>query len=116
VNTKTAPERSSMAGRSGRRVLGETARPVIDFSANLNPAPPVVSPDFSFRHLASYPDDQYIVLRDALSGSSGRPAEEIAVGKGSIELIRLFAWLPSLKETGVRIPQPTFGEYEFSHA
>jgi len=113
VNTKTAPEKVVHGGKI-RKVLGETARPVIDFSANLNPAPPVVSPDFSFRHLASYPDDQYIVLKDALSGVFGRPAEEIAVGNGSIELIRLFALAAISEGDRVRIPQPTFGEYEFS--
>jgi threonine-phosphate decarboxylase len=113
VNTKTAPEKVVHGGKI-RKVLGQTARPVIDFSANLNPAPPVVSPDFSFRHLASYPDDQYITLKEALSGVFGRAVDEIAVGNGSIELIRLFAMAAISAGDRVRIPQPTFGEYEFS--
>ncbi len=113
MNTKTAPEKVVHGGKI-RKVLGETGKPVIDFSANLNPAPPLVSPDFSFRHLGSYPDDQYTVLKEALSGVFGRPVDEIAVGNGSIELIRLFASAALSPGDRVRIPSPTFGEYEFS--
>lgn len=109
----TAPEKVVHGGRI-RTVLGETGRPVIDFSANMNPAPPLVSPDFSFRHLESYPDDHYIVLKEALSSVFGRPVDEIAVGNGSIELIRLFAMAAISPGDRVRIMRPTFGEYEFS--
>jgi threonine-phosphate decarboxylase len=113
VKFSSAPGKVVHGGRI-RTVLGTTGIPVIDFSANLNPAPPLVPADFSFRHLESYPDDQYIVLKEALSSVFCRPVDEIAVGNGSIELIRLFAMAAISPGGRVRIRQPTFGEYEFS--
>jgi threonine-phosphate decarboxylase len=97
-----------------KKVREETGRPVIDFSANLNPAPPPVFPDFSSDFLAYYPDDDYTILKETISGIFNHPIDEIAVGNGSIELIRLFAFATLSPGERVRIYRPTFGEYELS--
>jgi threonine-phosphate decarboxylase len=97
-----------------KKIREQTGRPVIDFSANLNPAPPPVSPDFSLEYLAYYPDDDYTRLKETISGIFNRPIDEIAVGNGSMELIRLFAFATLSPGDRVRIHRPTFEEYELS--
>jgi threonine-phosphate decarboxylase len=97
-----------------KKIREETGRPVIDFSANLNPAPPPVFPDLSPGYLGYYPDNDYTGLKKTISGIFNRPIDEIAVGNGSIELIRLFAFATCSPGDRVRIHQPTFGEYELS--
>ncbi len=97
-----------------QQVRKNTGRDILDFSANLNPAPPAVVPDLRPEHLSCYPDDTYAALKEVISVIFKRPVEEIAVGNGSIELIRVFCYATLSKGDRVRISQPTFGEYELS--
>ncbi|MCE5297856.1 MAG: histidinol-phosphate aminotransferase family protein [Methanoregulaceae archaeon] len=97
-----------------RQFCQEKGEKVIDFSANLNPWPPAVSLDISSEMVSCYPDDRYQLLKETIAGRFHRPVEEIAVGNGSIELIRVFCLATLSPGDRVRIRQPTFGEYEMS--
>jgi threonine-phosphate decarboxylase len=103
-----------MHGGFIKQIREKTCRPVIDFSANLNPFPPLVSVDLSPDLLSWYPDDQYTTLKECISRKFNRPPDEIAVGNGSIELIRTFCHAVLSTGDKVRTGNPTFGEYEFS--
>jgi threonine-phosphate decarboxylase len=96
---------------SQRRLSG---RPLLDFSANLNPFPPEIpwKPDPST--LASYPDDRYEALREVIGRTFHRPPEEIAVGNGSMEIIRIFCQATLSDGDEFDVEHPTFGEYELS--
>jgi threonine-phosphate decarboxylase len=101
-------------GGKVRQFSLESGDAVIDFSANLNPWPPAVPLDIPEKIVSCYPDDRYLVLKEMIAGRFHRPVEEIAVGNGSIELIRIFCLAALSKGDRVRIRQPTFGEYEMS--
>ena len=96
---------------SQRRLSG---RPLMDFSANLNPFPPEIPwrPDPST--LASYPDDRYEALREVIGKTFHRPPEEIAVGNGSMEVIRIFCQATLSDGGSFHVEHPTFGEYGLS--
>jgi len=96
---------------SHRRLSG---RPLLDFSANLNPFPPEIpwKPDPS--SLSSYPDDRYEALREVIGRTFHRPPEEIAVGNGSMEIIRIFCQATFTDGDEFSVEHPTFGEYELS--
>ena len=110
---KEIPERVVHGGRElwHRRHSG---RALLDFSANLNPFPP----EFPWRPdpsaLSSYPDDRYEDLREAIGKTFGRRPEEIAVGNGSMEIIRVFCQAVLQPGDGFYLDPPTFGEYELS--
>jgi len=91
-----------------------SGRPLLDFSANLNPFPPEVPWEPDPSALSSYPDDRYEALREAIGRAFGRPVEEIAVGNGSMELIRVFCQAVLSPGDGYYLDPPTFGEYELS--
>lgn len=101
-------------GGKVRQFSQESGDAVIDFSANLNPWPPAVPLDIPEKIVTCYPDDRYQVLKEMIAGRFHRPVEEIAVGNGSIELIRIFCLAALSQGDRVRIRQPTFGEYEMS--
>jgi threonine-phosphate decarboxylase len=92
----------------------ETGQEMLDFSANINPFPPALHAEFPAGCLEHYPDDCYSLLKEEISRVFHRPPEEIAVGNGSIELIRVFCSSVLGPGDRVRIENPTFGEYEFS--
>ena len=93
---------------------GRSGIPLLDFSANLNPFPPEIPwrPDPSA--LASYPDDRYEALRELIGRTFHRSPEEIAVGNGSMEIIRVFCQAALSKGDGFIVDDPTFGEYALS--
>jgi threonine-phosphate decarboxylase len=91
-----------------------SGRPLLDFSANLNPFPPKVPWEPDPSALSSYPDDRYEALREAIGRTFGRQPEEIAVGNGSMELIRVFCQAALSPGDGFFTAPPTFGEYELS--
>jgi threonine-phosphate decarboxylase len=111
--TSTFPEKVVHGGKI-KQICEDTGRSVIDFSANLNPFVPPVTPDFSLDLLGRYPDDRYMSLKETISALFNRPVDEIAVGNGSIELIRVFCLATLSPGKRVRIVNPTFGEYELS--
>jgi len=87
---------------------------VIDFSVNSNPfgPPPAVTKALAEVAIDRYPDSEAIELRRALATKLGVTTNNILVGNGSIELVRLVALAYLEKGDLVLIPQPTFGEYE----
>jgi threonine-phosphate decarboxylase len=106
----------------GRAVHGGTllwhrrrsGRPILDFSANLNPFPPEISWDPDPSGLASYPDDRYEALREVIGRLFHRAPDEIAVGNGSMEIIRVFCQATLSDGDSFHVEYPTFGEYELS--
>ncbi|OPX66167.1 MAG: Aspartate aminotransferase [Methanoregulaceae archaeon PtaB.Bin056] len=101
-------------GGTGIRTRKETGAPILDFSASINPYPPHLAPTLDPYRLEHYPDDTYMDLKEVIAGRFNREVGEIAVGNGSIEVIRVFcAAVLSPGDRVVTYP-PTFGEYEFS--
>jgi threonine-phosphate decarboxylase len=94
--------------------LEKTGQNAIDFSASLNPFPPEMEWDFPPSLLDHYPDDDYIQLKEIIGHLFNRDVEEIAVGNGSIELIRSFCQVIFRKNGAAKIDTPTFGEYLLS--
>ena len=88
----------------------------LDFSANLNPFAPHVpwtpSPDC----LEHYPDDRYPALKEAIARAFGRREDEIAVGNGSVEVIRSFCQAALAPGNRVLIDRATFGDYRVAAA
>jgi len=89
-------------------------RPIIDFSANINP---LGIPDSAkealtgyFDDLLHYPDTECRRLRRVLSKLWGVDTASILMGCGSTELI--YTIIFALKPERVFIPSPTFTEYE----
>jgi len=80
----------------------------------LNPLPPRLDPVLDPRELEYYPDDGYTLLKETIGRLFNRRVDEIAVGNGSIELIRVFCACVLSPGDHVSIPSPTFGEYEDS--
>jgi threonine-phosphate decarboxylase len=91
-----------------------SGRPLLDFSANLNPFPPEISWEPDPSALASYPDDRYEALREAIGRTFHRSPGEIAVGNGSMEIIRVFCQAALTAGDGYLVNPPTFGEYGLS--
>jgi threonine-phosphate decarboxylase len=94
--------------------LEKTGQTAIDFSASLNPFPPAMEWDFPASLLDHYPDDDYIQLKEVIGRLFHRDVEEIAVGNGSIELIRSFCLAMFRNNSAAKIDTPTFGEYLLS--
>jgi threonine-phosphate decarboxylase len=91
-----------------------TGKRILDFSASINPFPPAVAWDASRAVLDEYPDDSYARLKEAIGDRFNREADEIAVGNGSIELIRVFCSVTLKPGSSIWHEKPTFGEYELS--
>lgn len=102
-------------GGNGKRQREKTKNNVLDFSASTNPFAPVFEWYCDPELLAQYPDDRYFELKDCIASAYNRSPDEICVGNGSIELIRVFC---SVVFRGDKkrffIKAPTFGEYELS--
>ena len=110
-------------------MLGIPPQDILDFSANLNPfGPPpgevealcgVSCEELKLRvkqgvseAISHYPDSEAYHLRRSLAERLGIKAENILVGSGSTELIRLAALAYFDKGDRVLIIEPTFGEYQ----
>lgn len=102
-------------GGTGKRIREKTQKNIVDFSASTNPFPPRFAWTCDPTSLEYYPDDTYFALKELIASVFHRPAEEICVGNGSIELIRVFCSV-ALKGNKKRFfcESPTFGEYELS--
>lgn len=105
------PKRAEHGGRVRWHRTRERGE-LLDFSANVNPYPPEIpwKPDPSV--LKDYPDDRYETLKEVIADRFGRDAAEVAVGNGSIELIRAFCSAILGDGDTARIDTPTFAEYE----
>lgn len=92
-----------------RRIFGES---LLDVSASMNPFVPEFSCAYNHADLAVYPDDSYTALKEKIASVFGRDTDEICVGNGSAEIIRVFCKVTDGKTC--RIDMPTFGEYGLS--
>jgi threonine-phosphate decarboxylase len=102
-------------GGTGKRQREKTKKNVLDFSASTNPFPPLFEWHCDPAFLAYYPDDSYAELKRQIASTFNRSAEEICVGNGSIELIRVFCSVALKgKEKTFFTESPTFGEYALS--
>jgi threonine-phosphate decarboxylase len=102
-------------GGTGKRQREKTKKNVLDFSASTNPFPPQFVWHCDPQVLAYYPDDSYAELKSQIASTFNRSIEEICVGNGSIELIRVFCSVALKgKERTFFTESPTFGEYALS--
>jgi histidinol-phosphate aminotransferase len=97
-------------------MLGVAPQDILDFSANLNPfGPPVrVMEALSGIDVANYPDSDAYYLRSFLAERLGMSSNNILIGSGSTELIRLAALAYFGKDDKVLLIEPTYGEYELA--
>ena len=106
------------------RALGLRPEDVLDFSASVSPLGPPGGVRDALRgaDLATYPDPQCLLLREAISAHLSRqdsatvPVSRILAGNGSTEIIHLLARAylspPRLGATNsVFLLTPTYGEY-----
>lgn len=107
------PERE-IHGGTGKRQRENTRKNVLDFSASINPFPPVFAWNVDPEDLRQYPDDGYCELKNLIAQTFHRAAEEICVGNGSIELIRVFCSIMLKKNKKFFAEPHTFGEYSLS--
>jgi len=94
--------------------MGFTPEAVVDFSVCSNPfmPPPEVRKVFDTIAVNRYPDSEATEFRECLSGKLGVAPDNILVGNGAVELIRLIALTYFRPGDSVLILEPTFGEYK----
>jgi threonine-phosphate decarboxylase len=110
------PERV-VHGGTGKLQREKTQKNILDFSASVNPFPPEFDWHLDPADLAAYPDDTYGELKERIGAAYSRNPEEICVGNGSIEIIRVFCSVTLGRGPGKKqffVEPVTFGEYEFS--
>ena len=100
--------------RAELSAIGLTPEAVLDFSVCTNPfmPPPGIKKILSAIPIGQYPDSEATELRQHLSKVLGLPPENILVGSGTTELIRLIALTYFGHGDRVLIPEPTYGEYQ----
>ena len=95
-------------------IYGVNRSEIIDFSGNINPLgiSPIAKAEMAknLDLITTYPDRNYVSLRNSLSKFTGVNAEHIIVGNGSTELISLMIQMKKPKE--ILIIGPTYSEYE----
>jgi threonine-phosphate decarboxylase len=101
-------------GGNGKWQREKTRKNVLDFSASTNPFPPRFAWNPGEVELEWYPDDQYHELKKRIADTFHRKPEEICVGNGSIEIIRVFCSVVLGQDKTFFLTPPTFGEYELS--
>ena len=97
---------------------GLSPNAVIDFSANTNPygPPPRVRAALASLTLDRYPDRHAHDLAAGIAERHGVPVEQVLVGNGSVELIRLLAQAYLEPGDACLLVEPTFGEYRAAAA
>ena len=96
------------------KALGIDTNNILDFSVSTNPfmPPPGTKEKMGAAFIEQYPDSQSTELRQRLSGRLGLAPENILVGSGTTELIRLIAFAYFRQGDYVLLLEPTYGEYE----
>ena len=94
--------------------LGILPDKVLDFSVSTNPfgPPPGIETALRQASIDRYPDSDATELRLLLARKLGVNADNLIIGSGSTELIRLIATSYFGLDDTVIIPQPTYGDYE----
>jgi threonine-phosphate decarboxylase len=102
-------------GGTGKQQREKTKKNVLDFSASTNPFAPVFEWHCDSSILGYYPDNEYNRLKSRIASTFHRDFDEICVGNGSIEIIRIFCSV-ALKGNKKYFftESPTFGEYDLS--
>lgn len=101
-------------GGTGKRQHEKTGKNLLDFSASLNPLPPHFAWHCDPVCVSAYPDNEYLRLKECIARAFCRDPEEICVGNGSIELIRVFCSVTLSENKTFVTESPTFGEYALS--
>ncbi len=98
------------------RALGLTPATVLDFSVCTNPFMPPPGTEKAVTNIDTrqYPDSAATELRERLARTLGVTPDNILVGSGTTELIRLIALAYFRKQDPVLIIEPTYGEYELA--
>jgi threonine-phosphate decarboxylase len=107
------PERV-VHGGTGKRQREKTQKLLLDFSASVNPLPPVFAWSCDSACLSQYPDNDYVLLKETIAHAFNRKCEEVCVGNGSMELIRVFCSIMLASSGKFCTEFPTFGEYSLS--
>jgi threonine-phosphate decarboxylase len=97
--------------RELRRVFGCD---FLDVSASVNSFVPRVGVDFSCADLSTYPDDSYAELKKIIARVFSPNVNEIRLGNGSVELIRVYCRTVFSCGNTAQIDPPTFTEYGLS--
>lgn len=94
--------------------LGIPPEIIIDFSVSCNPSgpPPGIREALGNTAIDYYPDSESSELRQSLARKLNIGSDNLIIGSGSTELIRLVAIAYFGPGALVLIPQPTYGEYE----
>ena len=94
--------------------MGITPEAVLDFSVCTNPfmPPPGIRDMLGNIAIEKYPDSEATELRQRLSEKLGVSLDNILVGSGTTELIRLIALAYFRQGDHILILEPTYGEYE----
>jgi len=87
---------------------------LIDFSASVNPLPPALDLSINYDEVCFYPDASYTSLKKVIAAYHECTPDQIAVGNGSVELIRLICMMTLHVGDLVCTSAHTFGEYEMS--
>lgn len=96
------------------KALGIKPEEVLDFSVSTNPfmPPPGLRESLGSAAIEQYPDSEAAQLKRKISGVLRVPSENILVGNGTTELIRLIATAYFRRGNPVLLIEPTYGEYE----
>ena len=96
--------------------LGIPSESIVDFSVSCNPfgPPPGIREALSNTSVECYPDSEASQLRRLLASRLNIATDNLIIGSGSTELIRLVAIAYFGPRDLVLIPHPTYGEYEIA--
>ncbi len=96
--------------------LGISPQDVLDFSVSTNPfgPPPGLMLAMKEASIDLYPDSTSSELRSHLANKLQVSPDNLIVGSGSTELIRLVSTAYFGSGDAVLIPEPTYGEYEIA--
>ncbi len=94
--------------------LGISPETILDFSVSCNPfgPPPGIGKALADASVECYPDSEAGELKRTLAAKLNMSPDNLIIGSGSTELIRLIATAYFEPNDPVLIPQPTYGEYE----
>ena len=98
----------------GRKGAEHDPKEILDFGVSTNPfmPPPDIREEISSISFTEYPDSEATELRGELSKCLGISTENLIIGSGTTELIRLIALTYFQQGDKVLLLEPTYGEYE----
>ncbi len=107
--------RAMMRPKHGGDVWGKGS--VLDYSSNVNPLghPERLNEyiEKASQELINYPDDSALIIKEAIAERYDVGVNNVIVGAGSAEIIRLFPEVFVSPGDKVLMPHPTFSEYSF---